>query len=144
MCCDSITVFRNRNFAPLMYINSPRNAANIVCKCANMGRQRSKHLCYQGAYEKKQCQAGSRMIKSTAGCLCVVNHFSDVKMSTTASQITGVLIVYLTVCLDADQRKYQSSMSLAFVMGSHRWPVNSPPKGPVTPKIYPFDDVIMW
>ena len=27
--------------------------------------------------------------------------------------------------------------------GIHRWPVNSPHKGPVTRKMYPFDDVIM-
>ena len=43
----------------------------------------------------------------------------------------------------ADQRKYQSSTSLAFVRGIHRWPVNSPHKGPVTRKMFPFDDVIM-
>ena len=43
----------------------------------------------------------------------------------------------------SDQRKYQSSVSLAFVRGFHRWPVNSPHKGPVTRKIFPFDDVIM-
>ena len=27
--------------------------------------------------------------------------------------------------------------------GFHRWPVNSPHKGPVTRKMFPFDDVIM-
>ena len=43
----------------------------------------------------------------------------------------------------ADQRKYQSSASLAFVRGIHRWPVNSPHKGPVTRNMFPFDDVIM-
>ena len=43
----------------------------------------------------------------------------------------------------ADQRKHQSSMSLAFVRGIHRWPVNSPHKGPVTRKMFPFDDIIM-
>ena len=43
----------------------------------------------------------------------------------------------------ADQWKYQSSVSLAFVRGIHRGPVNSPHKGPVTRKIFPFDDVIM-
>ena len=42
-----------------------------------------------------------------------------------------------------NQTKYQSSESLAFVRGIHRWPVNSPHKGPVTRKIFPFDDVIM-
>ena len=44
----------------------------------------------------------------------------------------------------ADQRKHQSSASLAFVRGIHRWPVNSPHKWPVTRKMFPFYDVIMW
>ena len=70
-------------------------------------------------------------------------HYSDVIMSAMASQITGVLIVCLNVCSVADQRKHQSSMSLAFVRGIHRWHVNSPHKGPVTRKMFPFDDVIM-
>ena len=43
-----------------------------------------------------------------------------------------------------DQRKHQSSALLAFVRGIHRWPVNSPHKGPVTRKMFPFDDVIMY
>ena len=34
-------------------------------------------------------------------------------------------------------------MSLAFVQGIHRWPVNFPHKWPVTRKMFPFDDVIM-
>ena len=54
------------------------------------------------------------------------------------------LVVYSTVCSDADQRKHQSSASLAFVRGIHRWPVNSPHKGPVTRKMFLFDDVIMY
>ena len=48
-----------------------------------------------------------------------------------------------TVCSAADQRKHQSSASLGFVRGIHRWPVNSLHKGPVTRKMFPFDDVIM-
>ena len=43
-----------------------------------------------------------------------------------------------------DQRKHQRSASLAFVRGIHRGPVNSPHKWPVTRKMFPFDDVIMW
>ena len=53
-------------------------------------------------------------------------HYSDVIMSAMASQITGVLIVYSTICLGADQRKHQSSSSLVCVRGIHRWLVNSP------------------
>ena len=64
-------------------------------------------------------------------------------MGAMASQITSLTIVYSTVYLCADQRKHQSSASLMFVRGIHRWPVNSPHKGPVTRKMFPFDDVIM-
>ena len=64
-------------------------------------------------------------------------------MSTMASQITSLTIVYSTVYSGANQRKHQRSVSLAFVRWIHRWPVNSPHKWPVTRKIFPFDDVIM-
>ena len=50
---------------------------------------------------------------------------------------------YSLVYSDADQKKHQSFASLAFVRGIHRGPVNSPHKGPVTRKMFPFDDVIM-
>ena len=60
-----------------------------------------------------------------------------------ASQITSLTIVYSIVYSDADQRKHQSSASLAFVRGIHRVPGNFPHKWPVTRKMFPFDDVIM-
>ena len=66
--------------------------------------------------------------------------FSDVIMSTMASQITSLAIVYSNVYSGEDQRKYQNSASLAFVRRIHRWPVNSPHKGPVTRKMFPFDE----
>ena len=64
-------------------------------------------------------------------------------MATIASQITSLTIVHSAVYSDADQRKHQSSASLAFVRGIHRGPVNSPHKWPVTWKMFPFDDIIM-
>ena len=70
-------------------------------------------------------------------------HYSDVIMSAMASQITSLMTVYWTVYSGADWRKHQSSVLLAFVRWIHRWPVNSPHKGPVTRKMFPFDDVIM-
>ena len=70
------------------------------------------------------------------------HHFNDVIMSAMASQITGLTIVYSTVS-GADQWKHQSSVSLAFVKGIHRRPVISPHKGPITRKMFPFDDVIV-
>ena len=71
-------------------------------------------------------------------------HYSDVIMSMTTSQITCIPIVCSTICPGADQqRKRQSSASLAFVRGIHQWLVDSPHKGPVTQKIFSFDDIIM-
>ena len=64
-------------------------------------------------------------------------------MSSMASQITNLTIVYTAVYSRADQRKQQISASLAFVWGIHRSPVNSPHKWPVTRKMFPCDDVIM-
>ena len=59
------------------------------------------------------------------------------------SQFTSLTIVCSSVYSGADQRKHQNSASPAIVRGIHRWPVNSPHKGPVTRKIFPFDDVII-
>ena len=56
-------------------------------------------------------------------------------MGAMASRITSLTIVYSSVYSGADQRKHQSSASLAFVRGIHR--------SPVTRKMFPFDDVIM-
>ena len=77
-------------------------------------------------------------------CHILIDHYDDVIMSTIASQITSLTIVYSTIYSGADQSKHQSSASLAFVWGIHRGPVNSPHKWPVTRKMFPFDDVIMW
>ena len=70
-------------------------------------------------------------------------HYIGVMMSTMASQITSLTMVYSTVYSAEDQRKRQSSASVAFVWGIQRWPVNFPHKGPVTRKMFLFDDVIM-
>ena len=43
----------------------------------------------------------------------------DVTMSAMASQISSLTIVYSTIYSGVDQRKYQSSASLAFVLGIH-------------------------
>ena len=74
---------------------------------------------------------------------CQVMHYSDVIMSVVVSLIAGDSIVYSTICSGADQRKHQSSTSLAFVREIHRLPMNSPHKGPVTLQMFLFDDVIM-
>ena len=72
-----------------------------------------------------------------------MKHYWGAIMGAMASQITSLTIVYSTVHSGTDQRKHQSSASLAFVCGIHRRPVNSPHKWSVTRKMFPFDDVIM-
>ena len=47
-------------------------------------------------------------------------HYTDVIMTTMASQITSLTVVYSIVHSGADQRKHQSSASLAYVWGIHR------------------------
>ena len=64
-------------------------------------------------------------------------------MGAMASQTTILTIVFATVYSGVDQRKHESSASLAFVRGIYRWPGNSPHKWPVTRKMFPFDDVFM-
>ena len=64
-------------------------------------------------------------------------------MRAIASQITGVSIVYSTICSGVDKTKHPDNALLTFVRIIHRWPMKSPHKGPVTRKMFPFDGVIM-
>ena len=50
------------------------------------------------------------------------HHYSNVIMSTMASQITGFWTVCSADCSGTHQRKHQSSAWLTFAMGIHRWP----------------------
>ena len=79
------------------------------------------------------------ILMGSFSCNHTDSHYDDVIMSAIASQITSLTSAYSTVYSGANQRKHESSASLAFVRG----PVNSPHKGSVTRKMFPFDDVIM-
>ena len=70
-------------------------------------------------------------------------HYNYVIMGAMASKSPASRLFTQPFIQGADQRKHQSSASLAFVRGIHRSPVNSPHKSPVTRKMFPFDDVIM-
>ena len=70
-----------------------------------------------------------------------IPHYNDVIMGAMASKSPASRLFTRQFI---DQRKHQSSAPLAFVRGIHRGPVNSPYKGPVTRKMFPFADVIMW
>ena len=70
------------------------------------------------------------------------NHFSDVTERDDFSN-TGVSMVCSAVWSGADQNKHQSSASLAFVRGNPPVTGDTPRKGPVTRKMFPFDGIIM-
>ena len=75
--------------------------------------------------------------------LWLVDNYGDVIIGEMAIQITSLTIIYSTVYSGADQRKHLSPVSLAFVRGIHRWPINSPHKGSVTREMFLFGDVII-
>ena len=83
------------------------------------------------------CAVQWSQYRTTGISILQCGHYGDVIIGTMASQITSLTIV----C--ADQRKHQSSASLAFVPGIHRGPVNFPHKWPLKWKMFPFDDAIM-
>ena len=111
---------------------------NLLAKIQNLASKNSEslaiwiHRCIPSPYGTTWCFINNS------------SHYNDViVLIAMASQMTSITDVYSTVHLGADQRKHQSSASLAFVLGIQRWPVNSLHKGPVTRKMFPFDDVIM-
>ena len=66
-------------------------------------------------------------------------HCNGLAMTRTTIWVSYYFVQALNIT--TDQRKHQSSASLAFVRGIHRWLVNSPHKGSVTRKMFSFDDV---
>ena len=67
-----------------------------------------------------------------------LTHYNDVVIGAMTSQISSLTIVCSTIYSCADQIKHQSFASLAFLREIHRWPVNSPHKGPATWKMFRF------
>ena len=101
----------------------------------------SMMICFHTLTEYNKCDANKWINETEYNAVCW--HYIDIIMGAVASQITSVSILCSTVVSGADQRNHQSSASLAFVRGIHRWPVNSPHKRSVTRKMFPFYDVIM-
>ena len=97
---------------------------------------------------KSSCEIGLRwMLQNTfndkSSVVQLMANYCVVIMGAMTPRITSLMIVYSTLYSGADQRKLQSSASLAFVRGIHRRPVNYPPKRLVTRKMLPFDDIII-
>ena len=120
---------------PLTMANWHRKGFHLMTPSCLSDKRPAFYIFFKNWLKLAFCQTDSRYEWRV--------HYSDIIMSAMASQITGVSIVCSAVCLGGDQRKHQGSASLAFVGGIHRWPMDSPHKGPVTRKVFPFDDVIM-
>ena len=75
-------------------------------------------------------------INKYRGGLIILVHYNDVIMSAMASQITASRL-FIQPFIQA-QMKEKIKLRV-----TGRSPVNSPHKGPVTRKMFPFDDVIM-
>ena len=61
------------------------------------------------------CITGSPVVKFCSCEITICQHYNDIIMSAIASQITSPTIVYSAVDSDTDERKHESSASLAFV-----------------------------
>ena len=66
-------------------------------------------------------------------------HYDDVIMSAMASQISSTS----SRMFRRTSKKTSKLRVTGLCDGNHRWPVDSLRKGPVTRKVFPFDDVIM-
>ena len=143
------SVFGSSNWDPrrdwmlmvLEWLRYLKISENTINKFEIVGIYQSVWLCIRCQLLYIHCMGVTNSMNGIlfASYLYQVIHYNDVIMGDIASQITSLTIVFSAVHLDTDQRKHQSSVSLAFV----RRPVNSPHKWPVTRKMFPFDDVIM-
>ena len=84
-------------------------------KCIHLwtGSSSVNHYELVGLWKKLRCNSKQNM--KIFFQWKAPKHYSDVTMGTIASKITSVPIIYLTVPTGAEQRKHQSSASLAFV-----------------------------
>ena len=69
-------------------------------------------------------------------------HYDDVTWTSWVSNHRSFHCLFNSLC-GPTSKKHQSPRYWPFVRGIHRWPVNSPHRGPVTHKKLPFDDVTM-
>ena len=69
--------------------------------------------------------------------------YNDVKLGAMASQITSLTIVYSTVYSRRRSKKTSNLRVTGLCAGNSPVSIEFPHKWPVTPKMFPFDDIIM-
>ena len=100
-------------------------------------------LEYQHTAVKKQQRICAFAISCRiTDCHIFVIHYNDVIMTMMASQITSLTVVY-SIVYSGRSKKTSKLCVTGLCAGNSPGPVNSPHKGPVTRKMFPFDDVIM-
>ena len=109
---------------------------NITIHCFN------HHRRYQFFTELPAEVSFCCLLVTNVSVLCHLPHSRSLLIQSDINKQTGVSIVSSTACSGVNQRKHRSTASLAFVRGIQRRPLDSPHKGPVTRKMFPFDDVI--
>ena len=100
----------------------------LPTRCASTVHKQTRNVCWRPRYlqmAQRLTNPGQYQVHCSltwwmyflCGFLCVsvISHYSDVTMTVVASLITSASIVYSAVCSGIDQRKHQSSSSLAFV-----------------------------
>ena len=113
----------NYNDVIMSAMTSQITGVSIICSCVGSGADQRKH-------------------QSSASLAFVPGHYIDVIMTTMASQITSLTVVYLTVFFRRISKKTSKLRVTGICVGNSPGPVNSPHRGPVTRKMFPFDDVI--
>ena len=73
----------------------------------------------------------------------ILLHYINVIMTTMASQITSLTGCLLNLLFGPRSKKTSKLRVTGLCVGNSPGSVNSPHKGPVTRKMFPFDDVIM-
>ena len=101
---------------------APLNLISGIVQNGQCGLEKSLATSNVSIWNRKHHTFSPCMLSLTAAVYDRARafHYSDVIMTTMAPQITSLTVVYSTVYSDADQRKHQSSASLAFVWGIQR------------------------
>ena len=115
----------------LTTVRSPEDQSNLETTSSPRSIRNKSELDFLFRREKhvttlltSECMSSTRFVLTWS---VEAEHYNDVIMGATASQITNLMIVYSTVYSGADQRKYQSSdcsihneTSLFWVMAWHQ------------------------
>ena len=108
--------------------------------CFNQSSIHDSFSKFFDTWWRHQMETVSALLAICAGNSSVTGEFPAQRQ---VARSFDVFFSWINGWVNADQRKYQSSASLAFVRGIHRSPVNSPHKWPVTRKMFPFNCVIL-